>query len=95
MRGTAEAKNEECRRQLNIAELKTAFLVICAARSYLNAFGGRLKRASAGDEVNDQDHHGDDQQQVYQTTGNVETEAQNPQQQQDYEDGPKHANTPC
>ena len=50
-----------------------------------------LQNASApGDQVDDQDHQCDYQQNVNQATGDVKAEAQNPQNQKDNENCPKH-----
>jgi hypothetical protein len=46
--------------------------------------------AAATDQVEDQNHYGDDQQQVDETARYVETETQKPQNQQNHEDCPKH-----
>jgi hypothetical protein len=46
--------------------------------------------AASGDEVEDQDNQGDDQQQVNQGAGDMKAEAQQPKNQNDYENCPKH-----
>jgi hypothetical protein len=51
-------------------------------------------RPPSGDQLNDQDDHGDRQQNVNQAPGNVETESQNPQDKQNHENRPKHACVP-
>jgi hypothetical protein len=44
----------------------------------------------AADQVNDQDHHCDDQQDMDEAAGHVKAEAEKPQNQQNYKDCPKH-----
>lgn len=49
-----------------------------------------LQSAASGNQVDDQHNQGDDQQKVNQSAGDVEAEAQDPQNQKDDEDCPKH-----
>jgi hypothetical protein len=51
---------------------------------------GKLNAPPPGDQVVDQDYHRHNQQKVDQPTGDMEAEAQKPQDQNDYEDRPKH-----
>jgi hypothetical protein len=44
----------------------------------------------AGKQIDQQDHDCDDQQQVDKTSGYVKTKSQQPHNEQDYKDGPKH-----
>ena len=53
-----------------------------------------LECPAPSDQVDDQYNHCDDQENVDQTSCNVEAEAQNPQDQQDYKDSPEHARSP-
>src|ERR1700758_3896214 len=50
--------------------------------------------SAASDQVDDQHDHSDNEQQVNQTSGDVKTEAQKPQNQQNYEKCPKHRRSP-
>jgi FtsZ-interacting cell division protein ZipA len=57
-------------------------------------FTGRSDRcASAGDEVDDENHHSHDQQQVDQASSNVKAPTKKPKDQKYREDCPKHAFT--
>jgi hypothetical protein len=53
-----------------------------------------LKSPASGDQLDDKHYYRDHQEDVNQTAGDVETEAQKPQDQQDYENRPKHARSP-
>jgi hypothetical protein len=46
--------------------------------------------SSPADEIEDQNDHRDDQQNVNQTAGDVKAEAKQPQNQENYKDCPKH-----
>src|SRR5260370_34959244 len=48
-----------------------------------------------GDQVDDQDDHGNDEKEVNQAACDVEAEAKNPQNEQDYKDSPEHSRSPC
>jgi hypothetical protein len=48
------------------------------------------KSPSARHQVEDQDNHRDNQQNMYQAAGNMETEAQKPQNQKNNKNSPKH-----
>jgi hypothetical protein len=51
----------------------------------------RLDRCAAtGEQVHDEDHQSDDQKEMNQPSGHMETETQKPQDQQEYENRPKH-----
>jgi len=54
----------------------------------------KLQAAAAGDQVEDEDNDGDDQQNVDQAAGNVKAEAEEPQDDEDDEYGPKHDRLP-
>lgn len=49
--------------------------------------------APAGDEVDDEDHHRHDQQQMDQASSNVKAPTEEPQYQKNREDRPEHAFT--
>jgi hypothetical protein len=53
-----------------------------------------LNRAPAGHEVDDEDHERDYEQQVNQAACNVQTESQEPQDQQNYKYGPEQGCSP-
>jgi hypothetical protein len=50
--------------------------------------------SSATDQIDDQDHDGNDQQKVDQTPGYVETEAEKPEKQENDENCPEHKSLP-
>src|SRR3954470_13493833 len=54
---------------------------------------GSDRGSSSGDEVDDEDHHSHDQQEVDQASSNVKAPAQEPQDQENREYRPKHAIT--
>jgi hypothetical protein len=49
-----------------------------------------LYRSAPADQLNEQNDDGDHQQHMNEVAGDVEAESQKPQDQQDYENGPKH-----
>jgi hypothetical protein len=54
-------------------------------------FTSRLQTPTAADQINDQDDHGDDEQDVNVGAERVEAdEAEQPQNEQNDKDGPKH-----
>jgi hypothetical protein len=71
---------------------------IATRQSASTGYRGRrnaLEGSTSGDQLDDQDHNGDDQENVDQSAGDVEAEAEDPQNQQDYKNRPKHACSPC
>jgi hypothetical protein len=50
----------------------------------------RLNAASASDEVEDKDDDGEDEKQVDKRAADVKAEAQQPKDEENYDDGPKH-----
>jgi hypothetical protein len=46
--------------------------------------------ASAGDQIEDENAERDHEKEVNEAAGDVETESQDPQNENDYEDGPEH-----
>jgi hypothetical protein len=68
----------------------------CAlATLFTSTCDGSDRGPSAGDEVDDEDHHRHYQQKVYQASSNVKAPAQKPQDQENRENRPKHANHPA
>jgi hypothetical protein len=65
-----------------------------AGRVEANRSRAYSNHASPGDELDDQHYDSDDQQQVNEASGEVETEAQKPQNEKNDKNCPEHAQSP-
>lgn len=57
---------------------------------FIDLFLSSQRRASAGEQVDEQHNHGDNQQQMDQTSSHVKAEPQKPHNEENYKDGPEH-----
>ena len=57
---------------------------------FTDLFLSSQRRASAGEQVDEQHNHGDNQQQMDQTSSHVKAEPQKPQNEENYKNRPEH-----